>query len=105
MSQEGLQSDARFAESYVRSRVEKGYGALRIRQELKLRGVEVEDQSVMAAWDFESLIEKVYAKKYGLSPPGSVVERASRELFLRQRGFDNDQIRHLFRRLGRDVDA
>ena len=36
---EGLQSDDRFAEQFTRSRVEKGYGPIRIRQELRERGI------------------------------------------------------------------
>ena len=35
-----LQSDHRFAEGFVRSRVQKGYGPVKIRQELASRGVE-----------------------------------------------------------------
>jgi regulatory protein len=36
---ENLQSDARFAEVFTRSRVAKGYGVYRIRQELRQRGI------------------------------------------------------------------
>ncbi len=36
---DGLLSDARYAESYVRSRMGKGFGPVRIREELRQRGV------------------------------------------------------------------
>ena len=36
---DGLLSDERFAESYFQSRKNKGYGPLRIRNELKQRGI------------------------------------------------------------------
>jgi len=44
LSQHDLQSDDRFAESFVRSRIQKGYGPVRIRQELATRGVSEEAQ-------------------------------------------------------------
>lgn len=40
LSQEGLQSDARYADSYLYSRLQKGYGPVRLNQELKERGVD-----------------------------------------------------------------
>lgn len=96
---EGLQSDARFAEVFIHSRVEKGYGAHRIRQELRQRGIESEEGPDWGRTDWDRLIEKVYAKKYGDSFPDSVPERAARERFLLRRGFGRDQVRRLFRRL------
>ena len=39
LSEEGLQSDDRFAESFVRSRVARGYGPVLIRQELRQREI------------------------------------------------------------------
>jgi len=35
----GQQSDTRYAEAFVRSRIERGHGPVRIRQELRQRGV------------------------------------------------------------------
>ena len=40
LHEENLQSDERYAESYVRQRVDKGYGPIRIRQELRQKGCE-----------------------------------------------------------------
>ena len=93
----GLQSDARFAEVFVRSRVGKGYGLNRIRQELRQRGIE--DDSDLKATDWDGVIERAYAKKFGETLPESLPERAARERFLLQRGFGRDHIRQLFRRL------
>lgn len=39
LQQQGFQSDQRFAESYTRMRSNKGYGPLRIDNELRERGV------------------------------------------------------------------
>ncbi len=98
-ARQGLQSDARYAEVLARSRVGKGYGVERIRQELRQRGVDREDQPDLGEWDWDALIGQAYAKKYGDSLPGSLPEQAARERFLLRRGFGHDAIRRLFRRL------
>jgi regulatory protein len=49
--------------------------------------------------DWDGLIGKVYAKKFGNTLPDSLPELAARERFLVRRGFERDQIRRLFRRL------
>ena len=42
LAEAGLQSDARFAESFLRSRLARGQGPVKIRLELERRGVERE---------------------------------------------------------------
>jgi regulatory protein len=96
---EGCLSDARFSESYVRERSGKGFGALRIRQELRMRGIEADDGGAFREVDWDVLIERAYVKKYGNTVPDSLPEKAARQRFLAQRGFGHDQIRQLFRRL------
>lgn len=98
LASEGWQSDKRFAELFAGSRAEKGYGAYRIRQELRQHGIDV-DKALEDGRDWDELIRKTYVKKYGETVPGSLEERAARERFLRRRGFDADQIRRLFKRL------
>ncbi|MDG2375806.1 MAG: regulatory protein RecX, partial [Woeseiaceae bacterium] len=39
LAEEGLQSDTRFASSFVQSRINQGKGPVRIREELKERGL------------------------------------------------------------------
>ncbi|MGX2041585.1 regulatory protein RecX [Methylocaldum sp. MU1018] len=95
---QGFQSDSRFAEVFARSRAERGYGLHRIRQELRLRGVDT-DGALESARDWDNLIRKIYVKKYGETLPESFEERAARERFLRRRGFEADQIRRLFKSL------
>jgi regulatory protein len=98
LASQGLQSDGRFAEVFARSRAEKGYGAYRIRQELRQHGVDA-DKSLENDRDWDALIQKTYVKRYGETIPDSLQERAARERFLRRRGFESDQIRRLFKRL------
>lgn len=104
LNQKGWQSDARSAESFIRSRIEKGYGLLRLRHELWQRGLE----SVMLdnfidknAIDWMAVAERAYRKKYGEILPGDKAEIAKRSRFLQQRGFSPTQIRLLFDRLKR----
>ncbi|WP_414675499.1 regulatory protein RecX [Methylocaldum sp.] len=98
LAAEGFQSDSRFAEVFVRSRVEKGYGAYWIREELRQRGVDIEE-ALEKERNWDELVRKVYIKKYGETIPDSLEQRAARERFLRRRGFESDHIRRLFKRL------
>ncbi len=99
---QGLQSDARFVESYARSRVHKGVGPLKIKAELQQRGVggycfdrAVED--IAGSW--EALLMQTYLKKYSDQVPQGVQEQLKRSRFLQQRGFPNNMIRQLFKQL------
>jgi len=97
----GLQSDQRFAESFVRQRVGRHYGPRRIRAELEQRGV---DSSQAAAAienpeiDYFEIAAEYYRKKYGIADSAlSYAERARRSQALYRRGFDSDHLRELFR--------
>lgn len=95
----GWQSDARYAESYARSRIMKGYGPARVIYELKQNGVEATKldeivQAVVGSW-MDSL-EQVYIKKYPQDKLLSRSEWAKRSRFLLQRGFSFDMINALF---------
>lgn len=98
LAAEGLQSDTRFAESFLRQRVERGYGPLRVRQEMRERGL---DEGVIngaereLAPDWDALAEQVYQRKYAASPVGDARERARRARFLQSRGFHHQSFRHL----------
>ena len=93
---EGLLSDARFVESYLHSRREKGYGPLRRRAELRERGV---DEALIEAGlaaldaDWASLCERAWRKRFGGQPPRDLRERARQQRFLCQRGFVREHFR------------
>ena len=100
--EQGLQSDARFAESYARSRVHKGFGPLRIQAELKQRGVsdcpfDMAVEDIAGSW--QELLVQVYSKKYGNETVLDVKEKLKRSRFLLQRGFPNELVRRLFKQL------
>ena len=95
----GMQDDARYAEAYIRSRVAKGYGSLRISAELAERGLaeELVSQAFTAMDpDWEERIRAVRQKKYGRQVPVDFRERARQSRFLQYRGFTPEQIRREF---------
>ena len=96
---EGWQSDLRFAESYVRYRIQKGYGPVYINYELKKQGINQFDLepiviSTVSSW--LELAEKVYLKKYDDQVCLDRNEWAKRSRFLMQRGFSSTIISTLF---------
>lgn len=99
LADQGLQSDDRFAQSFCRLRAEKGYGPIRIRAELRQRGVG--DAVVERAFegldvDFFELAAQVYARRYGRSgPPDDLRERARRHQAMQRRGFSIDHLREV----------
>ena len=95
LTDEGLQSDARYAESFVQSRVSQGKGPVRIRQELRERGlgdVEVGRAIDESGADWFELAAEVRRRKFGAARPGDFKEKARQMRFLQYRGFDMDQI-------------
>ncbi|RQW83880.1 MAG: regulatory protein RecX [Methylococcus sp.] len=99
LSIRGLQSDSRYAEIYVRSRLSRGYGPLRIRQELRHRGIDAKLLADLQPVGADDNLLKIHDRKFGAGPPKNLEERAERERFLLRRGFSGDQIRRFFRDL------
>lgn len=96
---QGWQSDSRYAESYARHRIQKGYGPISIAYELRKNGIDafnLEDivHSTVGSW--VELLEQVYTKKYGHNPLLDRNEWAKRSRFLMQRGFSGTMISTLF---------
>ena len=102
LAEQGWQSDTRYAESYTRHRLKKGYGALAINHELKQNGIlnfDIDAVLFDIADDWLSLISEVYKKKYGEHQKLSLAEQAKRSRFLLQRGFSPTLIQQLFNSL------
>jgi regulatory protein len=96
LAADGLVSDERFAESFVVSRVRKGQGPVRIRMELKKRGIDAELIALhLGAMDLQwhSLAKQVRSRKYGAEQPEDFKEKARQMRFLEYRGFTGEQIR------------
>ena len=95
LQQEGLLSDSRFAECFVRSRYNKGHGPYRIRMELQERRVDeaiINDYLRSDEWDWFDLAIKVRRKRFGDEPEMDVKQRAKQQRFLQYRGFSTEQI-------------
>ncbi len=100
LESEGLLSDARFAETFVWSRFQRGSGPQKIHAELCQRGV---DEALIAlsiealADDWQGLLREVREKKFGRTLPQDFRERSRQMRFLQQRGFSAEQIGRVFR--------
>ena len=95
LTDEGLQSDERFAGAFVQSRVNQGKGPVRIRQELKergLRGAVVDYAFEEAGADWYALARDVRVRKFGSGLPDDFTEKARQMRFLQYRGFESDHI-------------
>jgi regulatory protein len=101
LAEEGLQSDSRLAEAFIRGRFNRGQGPVKIKAELRGKGIN--EYIISAAFDSHEVdwfqqISDVARRRFGDKPPVDVKERAKRGRFLLQRGFTSDQIRSLDRR-------
>ncbi len=97
---DNLLNDERFAEAYVQGRAVRGYGPLRIRSELRERGVvdELIERYVDSA--DEQWVEctvRARHKRFGGALPQDFQERARQARFLQYRGFTADQIRRVLK--------
>lgn len=91
-------NDKRFAEIYWRSRARKGFGPNKIRLELKMRGIGSsmsELTSQQEDLDFYQVIENIYLKKFKGTKITDFKDKAKRQNYLYQRGFDSDLIRSI----------
>ena len=96
LAQEGLQCDVRFAESYLRMRVDRGYGANKIRADLKTRRLQqsVVEQAISdCGADWTAVADAALAKKFGCLSALDIKTRAKMQRFLYQRGFAAEEIR------------
>jgi len=97
LREEDWQSDDRYAESYVRARVERGYGPDRIAAELRQRGVD-EHRAARAVADAEvdwSALARRQLYRHFSRPPADFDERVKRYRHLVNRGFAPELARSL----------
>ncbi|GAP65887.1 regulatory protein RecX [Mizugakiibacter sediminis] len=89
------QSDERFAEMLVRTRVAQGYGPRRIRAELRTHAIPeptIRALLAQAEVDWAALAQQLLRRRYG-RPAGDRAERDRRAQFLLRRGFDAATVR------------
>ena len=99
LADNGWQSNQRFAESYSRYRIKKGFGPIKVKYELLQRGIEgtnLDEVASEIAEDWNELLMQVYKKKYSNQELLTNKEWLSRTRFLQQRGFSTEMIKTLF---------
>ncbi|WP_355659587.1 regulatory protein RecX [Halomonas salifodinae] len=100
LAEQGLQSDARFAEAFLRSRLARGQGPLKVRAEMGQRGLSREaidtalgEAEAAGELDWFALAAETLARRFA-APAETPRERARQERFLAGRGFTFEQVRH-----------
>lgn len=96
LAEENLQSDERFAEAYVRQRSQRGYGPLRIRQEMREKGLSdelVSNYLVDSSLNWADIAKGVREKKFGAAIESDYQARAKQMRFLQYRGFGAEIVR------------
>lgn len=95
-----LLSDRRFVEEFVTSRTRRGSGPLKIREELRGRGVDpelVEQALAIHAEAWQEMATAARRKRFGAALPRNYAERVRQARFLQQRGFTAEQIRQVLK--------
>jgi len=100
LKEDRLQSDERFTESYVNHRFNAGVGPLKIRYELRQKGVsdglvDVFLEPLSDQWD--ELMTRQRIRKFGAPIPDDYAERMKQARFLQNRGFSPESVMRLFR--------
>lgn len=95
LQQEGILSDRRYTEAYMNSRMNRGYGPMRILAELGERGIsssmahEFLNQETL---DWSAVLMRQYNKKFSLIPIADHQDKTKRIAYLQARGFRLDLI-------------
>ncbi|MGI9248922.1 MAG: regulatory protein RecX, partial [Woeseiaceae bacterium] len=79
LTEEGLQSDRRFAENFMQSRINQGKGPVRIRLDLGQRGISdaaIENVLEETDVDWYELAREIRLKKFGASRPADFKAKA-----------------------------
>jgi len=105
LAEEGLLSEARYLESFIRYRSSAGYGPARIREELGQRGLvrgDIDQALRESEVDWGERLRDVWQRKFAGQRPQDPRGRAQQTRFLVYRGFSMDMIGRLLS--GRDLD-
>ncbi len=100
LQEQGLFSESRYLESYIRSRARAGCGPLRIREELGQRGIsrsDIEQALADSGIDWDENLQDLGQRRFG-SKPADLRERARQSRFLLYRGFAHDAVSRLLGR-------
>lgn len=97
LADNNLQSDERFVESFVRSQLNKCRGPIRIRADLRQRGInEGQWRDALDGINWHELAEQRRSRKFGEVLPTEPSERARQMRHLAAQGFPESVVRDLF---------
>ncbi len=89
-------NEERFVESFIRSRIARGQGSVKIRNDLRQRGISTSLINIAmqeARVDWFVLASEQRKKKFGKNKPVDFKEKARQMRFLSSRGFGAEVIR------------
>jgi len=92
--EQNYQSDERFADEFIQMRFNQGKGPIKIRADLKQRGI---DQFDLTGFDFYLLAYQIRERKFGKEMPSNFKEKAKQQRFLQSRGFSFEHIDQSFK--------
>lgn len=95
LQKDGLQSDRRFVDAFIQSRINQGKGPTRIRADLRQRGIRdavIDEVLGEVDEDWRALAKETRRKKFGPGEPVDFKDKARQMRFLQYRGFEPDQI-------------
>jgi len=97
---DNLQSDTRFTESFINQRVNAGFGPIKIRHELRQKGVNEELVNLFlenydGEWRENMIQQRI--RKYGAEIPTDYSLKMKQARFLQNRGFSPESVMRLFR--------
>ena len=98
---DNLLSGERFCEAFIHSRMNNGYGPIRVKSELKARGVSEQWVTKYLDPQAEGWLERLSEltkRKFGSGVTQDLKSLAKRQRFLQQRGYTYEQINWVLRR-------
>ena len=101
LAAQGAIDEARLVEAYAAERARKGFGPLRIRAELRDKGLS--DTAIDPQLDgmndqWPGLLQETHNRRFGPTPPTDHADLGRRGRFLEGRGFPPELIHRLLRR-------
>jgi regulatory protein len=95
LAKDGLQSDERFSEAYIRSQTQAGYGPIKIKMELAQKGISInflDKKFSELEINWEDEIKELLLRKFPKTKHNFEEEKTKAKAinFLQRRGFDFD---------------
>lgn len=99
VQRDNLQNDQRFTEALIYKNIQRGYGMLKIKHELKKHNIDeqlMDNCQLLNDINWQERAEAARAKKFGDAQPSDYKQKTKQCRFLYQRGFPVDIIEQLF---------